>query len=172
MAYLWQEVDESGTKWIKSGVFSMAEEFEPRGFFGEYEHSIDSKNRVTLPSAIRNKLREDERLILSSGFDNCLTLYPYKGWVKFLEEAGAAGPRAEARQLRRAFSSRASEVSCDSQGRLVIPRKLKKWAGINDQVTVVGNFDNVELWAPESWEEYQEDIDMEAAAQEIFDNRQ
>lgn len=150
----------------------MAEESDPRGFFGEYEHSIDGKNRVTLPSAIRNKLKDDERLILSSGFDNCLILYPYDGWVNFLEEAGAAGPRSEARQLRRAFSSRASEVSPDSQGRLVIPGKLKQWAGIDEQVTVVGNFDNVELWSPERWEEYQEDIDMEAAAQEIFDNRQ
>ncbi len=172
MAYLWQEVGRSGTKWIDSGAIKMADQFEPRGFFGEFEHSIDSKNRLTLPSAIRKKIDEDERLILSSGFDKCLTLYPYDGWVKFLEEAGAAGPRSEARQLRRAFSSRASEVSPDSQGRLVIPSKLKEWAGINDQVTVVGNFDNVELWSPERWEDYNEEIDLEAAAQEVFDNRQ
>ncbi len=143
---------------------------ESAGFFGEYEHSIDSKNRVTLPSAIRERIDDGERLILSAGFDNCLTLFPYDSWVEFLDAVGSSGPSTEARKLRRAFSSRASEVSPDSQGRLVIPKRLKKSADIEKRVTVVGNFETVELWSPARWDEYQESIDLEAAAEKVFDN--
>lgn len=141
---------------------------EQYGLYGEYRHSIDNKNRVTLPASFREKLAGEEDLILSAGFDNCLSIYPEEVWVELLENAGQDGPSSRTRQLRRFFSARASEISPDSQGRIVIPGQLKEWAGIQDEVTVVGNYDTVELWAPEKWENYQSEVDLEAAAEEVF----
>ncbi len=141
---------------------------EQYGLYGEFTHSIDNKNRVTLPASIRDKLAGEDNLILSAGFDNCLSIYPEPVWQKFLENAGSDGPSSRTRQLRRFFSARASQVSPDSQGRIVIPQRLKEWAEIKDEVTVVGNYDTVELWSPGKWDDYQQGVDLEAAAEEVF----
>ncbi len=138
------------------------------GLYGEYRHSVDKKNRITLPASIRKALAEEEELILSVGFDNCLSIYPNEVWMELLENAGSEGPSQRARQLRRFFSARAQRVSPDSQGRIVVPDRLLEWAGIEDEVTVVGNFNTVELWPPSRWEEYQAEVDPEQAAEEVF----
>lgn len=139
---------------------------KPR-FLGEHSHQIDGKNRLTLPSTMREKL-PDEGLILSAGFDQCLTLFPESEFGRFMEEAVQKGPTAEARQLRRQFSALASEVDLDSQGRFVLPQNLKEWADIDGTVQVVGNFDRIELWSPEQWDDYCQDTDLEQAAQQLF----
>ncbi len=140
------------------------------GLYGEYNHTVDPKNRVTLPSAIRNELDIEEDLIISAGFDKCLSIYPDEIWIDLLENAGTYGPGTETRKLRRFLSARASRVSLDSQGRVVIPERLLDWAGIDKQVTVVGNYNTVELWHPQKWEDYQAEVDIESAAEKIFDS--
>jgi MraZ protein len=141
------------------------------GFIGEYEHSVDGKNRVVLPSAIRDKLDTDSRLVLTIGFDGCLTLYPsYEQFESFVDRTAEKGPTENARKLRRKLVGQAREVSVDSQGRLVLPGELKDEAGISDSVTVVGNFDSVDLWDPERWRSYLQDVDLEDAAQSVFED--
>ncbi len=139
-----------------------------RGFIGEYEHSIDGKNRVILPSAIRDKLSDDDRLVLTVGLDQCLTLYPAPRFEQFVEQTVQGGPTSQARKLRRKLVGKAREVNVDSQGRLVIPEHLKEEAGITNTVTVVGNVDSVELWSPDRWAAYLSDVDLEDAAEELF----
>lgn len=140
------------------------------GFIGEYEHSVDGKNRVVLPSAIRDKLDTENRLVLTIGFDGCLTLYPsYEQFQSFVERTAEQGPTANARKLRRKLVGQAREVSVDSQGRLVLPGELKNEAGISNSVTVVGNFDSVDIWDPERWRSYLDDVDLEDAAESVFE---
>lgn len=139
-------------------------------FIGEYEHSVDGKNRVVLPSAIREKLDLNDRLVLTIGFDGCLTLYPsYEQFQSFVEQMAEKGPTADARKLRRKLVGQAREVGIDKQGRLVLPAELKDEAGITNSVTVVGNFDSVDFWDPERWESYLEDVNLEDAAEALFD---
>lgn len=129
---------------------------------------MDDKNRVILPSAIRNKLQDDQQLVITIGFDQCLTLFPRERFEEFVLRADEKGPSAEARKLRRKLVGKAREVNLDSQGRLVIPEHLKDEAGIEHSVTVVGNVDTVELWSPERWDQYLDDVDLEDAAQTLF----
>lgn len=141
------------------------------GFIGEYEHSVDGKNRVVLPSAIRDKLDTDSRLVLTIGFDGCLTLYPsYEQFQSFVDQTAEQGPTENARKLRRKLVGQAREVSVDSQGRLVLPGELKDEAGITNSVTVVGNFDSVDLWDPETWRSYLDGVDLEDAAESVFED--
>ncbi len=143
---------------------------EPHGFIGEFEHSIDGKNRLVLPSSIRNRLDPDQRLILMPGYETCLYLLTYERWRNKLMSDEFQDDARESRQLRRVFAAMASEVNIDGQGRLVIPGKLKEQAGIDDSVTVVGNFDRVELWDPDEWATHQGNLDMEELAQTVFES--
>lgn len=142
---------------------------DPHGFIGEFEHSIDGKNRVILPSPIRSLLDDNQRLILMPGYETCLYLLTYERWRKKLTSEEFQDDAPDSRRLRRVFAAMASEANIDGQGRLVIPEKLKERAGIENSVTVVGNFDRVELWDPEEWATHQGNIDMEELAQNVFE---
>lgn len=138
-------------------------------FLGEHTHQVDGKNRLTLPSSMREKIPDDLGLILSTGLDRCLTLFPEHRFDEYISEYLQKGPSSEARQLRRQFSAQASEVELDSQGRFVLPGRLKEWAEIEDSVEVIGNFDRVELWSPERWRQYREAGNLEEAAQSLYE---
>jgi len=144
-------------------------------FIGEYEHNVDNKNRVILPSEIREDIQDDETLILAPDIaEHCLALYPKSRWENFLQSEELQGNTTESRKFRRALASQASETKVDSQGRINIRDKLKESADIKDTVTVVGNIDRVELWAPDEWETYQESYDSDELQQieeKVFSNR-
>ncbi len=150
---------------------SMTDDYH---FIGEYEHNVDSKNRLILPSSIRGDLSEDETLVVTPAIEPCLALFPYPRWEEFLQSEELQGLTADSRKFRRALASKASETSLDSQGRILVPEKLKDIAGIDDTVTVVGNIDRVELWAPDQWDDYQESYDSDELQQieeKVFSNR-
>jgi MraZ protein len=144
-------------------------------FIGEYEHNVDGKNRLILPSSIREDLSEGEKLVVTPDpGDPCLALFPYPRWKEFLQSEELEGFKPDSRKYRRALASKASETTPDSQGRILVPEKLKEIAGIDDTVTVVGNIDRVELWAPDQWGDYQESYDSDELQQieeKVFSNR-
>lgn len=143
-------------------------------FIGEYDHNVDSKNRVILPSSIRQDLTQEETLVVTPAIEPCLALFPYDRWEEFLMSEELQGLTADSRKFRRALASKASETSLDSQGRILVPDKLKEIAGIDDTVTVVGNIDRVELWSPGEWNEYQESYDsdeLQEIEEKVFSNR-
>lgn len=137
-------------------------------FIGEYEHSVDQKNRLILPSSIRDSFENNETLILSKApVEPCLTLFPFSRWEEFLMSEELNNGRTEdARKIRRRLTRNANKIEVDSQGRILLPDKLKDIAGIKDTVTVVGNYDRVELWSPEVLSDYQE-TDTDEELQEI-----
>jgi MraZ protein len=122
-------------------------------FRGRYQHQIDSKGRISVPSRFRELLvsNYDERLIITN-FDQCLWAYPFAEWQE-LEKKVAALPQFmdEVKALQRVFISAACECPIDKQGRVLIPSSLREYASIVRDVVVVGMTKRFELWARERW---------------------
>lgn len=123
-------------------------------FRGRYEHTIDQKGRLSIPSRFREILAAhgDERLILTN-FDNCLWAYPVAEWQK-VEEKVASLPqfRSEVKTLQRFFISAASECPLDSNGRIIVPPTLRDYAGLERDVVLVGMTKRIEIWAKGQWQ--------------------
>lgn len=127
-------------------------------FMGEYQHSIDMKGRLIVPSKFREQL--EEGFILTRGLDNCLFGYPLDEWQK-LEEKLKALPvtKRDARAFTRFFFSGASEASLDKQGRVNIPANLREFAKIEKDCMIIGVSSRIEIWSAELWEAYYEEAE-------------
>ena len=128
---------------------------------GEYPHTIDSKGRVLVSNRLRNQIDVEEHgsnFYLVLGANGILCLYPEK---YFEQIALALAPSSSAPDETVAFErlsfSLASKVELDNQGRLLLNERLRKRAGLKDNVTLVGVRDHIELWNSKSWEQYLED---------------
>ncbi|MDA8367612.1 MAG: division/cell wall cluster transcriptional repressor MraZ [Actinomycetota bacterium] len=119
-------------------------------FFGRYEHSLDGKGRVILPSKFRGPFVEGGFLTQHS--DGCLALWTPEAFDQQMEEMQerAASGRAD-RNLARVWASNSHEVDVDSQGRMGIPAHLRAYAGLDGDVLVHGAIDRIELWNPDRW---------------------
>ncbi len=120
---------------------------------GEYQHSVDTKGRLIVPS----KFREDlgNTFVITRGLDNCLFGYPMDEWRK-LEEKLKQLPmtKKDARAFARFFFSGATEVEIDKQGRINIPSPLATYANIEKECVVIGVSSKIEIWAKEAWATY------------------
>ncbi len=123
-------------------------------FRGSFEHSVDSKGRVSVPSKFREIFAEryDGRLVLAMDLDRCLTAYPLEEWER-LEEKIKSLPmmQKEVKDFMRYFFSSASECELDKQGRILIPPALREKAGINKSVMLVGIINKIEIWDSAVW---------------------
>lgn len=122
-------------------------------FRGRFEHSIDTKGRVSVPSKFREVLatKFDERLVLTN-FDNCLWAYAVAEWQKLEEKiAGLPQLREEVKALQRVFISAATECPIDKSGRILIPPTLREYAAIDKDVVLVGMVNRIEIWSKERW---------------------
>ncbi|MBU4484273.1 division/cell wall cluster transcriptional repressor MraZ [bacterium] len=122
-------------------------------FRGRYEHSIDSKGRLSIPSKFREILSAsfDEKLVVTN-FDGCLWAYPTAEW-QLLEEKISKLPqfKEEVKALQRVFVSAASECPIDRSGRILIPPTLREYAAIDNEVILVGMTKRIEIWSTERW---------------------
>lgn len=118
-------------------------------FRGRFEHSVDLKGRVSIPSKFREILATnyDERLILTN-FDDCLWGYPVAEW-QIIEDKVAALPqfKPEVKALQRVFISAAAECPIDKQGRILVPPTLRDYAGITKDLVFVGMTKRIEIWS-------------------------
>ena len=123
-------------------------------FRGRFEHSLDLKGRVSIPSKFREILTTnyDERLIVTN-FDNCLWAYPFAEW-QAIEEKVSALPqfKPEVKALQRVFISAATECPLDKNGRVLIPQTLRDYAGITRDLVFVGMTKRIEIWSLERWQ--------------------
>ena len=121
-------------------------------FFGRYEHSLDDKGRVILPSKFRAPFEHGG--FLTPYQDGCLSLWPPDQFEEqmeaMLERAGSS--RAN-RNMARLWASTSHELDIDRQGRMAIPARLREYAGLVGDVLVLGAIDRVELWNREAWDE-------------------
>ncbi|MDP3919535.1 MAG: division/cell wall cluster transcriptional repressor MraZ [Candidatus Omnitrophota bacterium] len=126
-------------------------------FYGEYEHTLDKKDRIIIPAKFREIFKENyvERFYVTRGLDRCLFVFTEETW-KNQEKKFREMPftRPEARRFNRLYFSGAVDVVCDKQGRILIPSYLKSYATINEHVVVIGVSDRIEIWAKEKWKEF------------------
>lgn len=120
---------------------------------GEYQHSVDAKGRLIIPSKFREEL--GNTFVITRGLDNCLFGYPMDEWRK-LEEKLKELPmtKKDARAFARFFFSGATEVEIDKQGRINIPSTLATYAKLEKECVVLGVSSKIEIWAKDSWESY------------------
>ena len=132
-------------------------------FMGEFQHNIDSKGRLIVPSKLRDSL--GERFIVTRGMDGCLFGYTLESW-ETLEESMKNMPltKKDARTFVRFFYSAATECEIDKQGRINIPAKLREFAGLEKPCVIIGVSDRIEIWSEESWSAFSKE------AEENFDD--
>ncbi len=128
---------------------------------GEYEHIVDSKSRVLISNKLRNQIDADEHgsnFYIVLGANGILCLYPEKYFEQIvLAVAPQTTAPDEAVAFERIGFALAGRVELDSQGRLLLNEKLRKRAGLKNNITLVGVRDHIELWNSESWEQYLSD---------------
>ncbi|MBL4931058.1 MULTISPECIES: division/cell wall cluster transcriptional repressor MraZ [Clostridium] len=138
-------------------------------FIGEYQHGLDSKNRMIIPSKLREEL--GNKFILTKGLDGCLYAYPMSEW-KILEEKLKSLPltNKDARAFVRFFFAGACEVELDKQGRGLIPQNLIEYANIEKEIVSIGVLTRIEIWSKEKWTEYNDaNIDYDSIAEKMSD---
>ena len=118
---------------------------------GEYEHSIDAKGRIIFPV----RLREDfgEKFIVTKGLEKCLYVYSVEEWQR-LEDKIRALPMVQGMALQKFLVAPASLMETDKQGRILLPQKLREYAGLEKEAVVNGVQNRVEIWDPAEWDRY------------------
>ena len=128
---------------------------------GEYEHSLDAKGRLIMPS----KLREDmgEKFIITKGLDGCLFGFSQNEWANFEEKLKTLPlTNKNARDFVRFFLSGATECEIDKQGRFLIAGNLREYASMDKEVVIIGVGTRIEIWNRDKWKAYNSDENISA----------
>ncbi len=129
---------------------------------GEYQHNIDPKGRVIVPSRFREDL--GEHFYVTKGLDGCLFVLSPEGWQK-LQEKVSAMPISKARGLQRFFFSGATDAEPDKQGRILIPQNLRAYASLERDVTFIGASSRAEIWNSAKWNAFNSTLTQETIAE-------
>src|SRR5450432_1103255 len=119
------------------------------GFIGEYEATLDTKGRFLLPSGFKKQLPEgaNENFVVNRGFEKCLGLYPMKSWKPIFSEISALNDfDPKVRQFRRYFLNGATQLELDSASRLLLPKNLMEYAGLEKDIVLVSAVNKIEIW--------------------------
>lgn len=124
-------------------------------FIGEYNHNVDDKGRMAIPAKFRAQLKKGA--VITRGLDNCLFLYPKQEWIKIADKLVKLPiSQAKARAFSRLMLAGAYEADIDSQGRIILPEYLRKFALIDKKAVIAGLYDRIEIWDELSWNKYKE----------------
>jgi len=133
-------------------------------FIGEYQYNIDNKGRVAIPVKFRKML--GKKAVITRGLDYCLFLFPLKEWETLAQKLVKLPlAKADSRAFVRLMLAGAVDISLDSQGRILIPEYLRKYAQLKKQVVFAGLYNRIELWDQHTWEQYK--TKTESASREI-----
>ena len=130
---------------------------------GEHEHTIDDKNRLTLPAKFREALGDG--VVLTQGFEGrCLYAFTRDDWHRVVEQRVASLDllSPEGRQLRRFFFAGAAEAELDKHGRILVASHLVERAGLSRDVVVVGVYDHLEIWDRAAWRDQLKQVEGSA----------
>ncbi|MEO6548120.1 MAG: division/cell wall cluster transcriptional repressor MraZ [Ferruginibacter sp.] len=119
------------------------------GFLGEYEVTMDAKGRFLLPSGFKKQLGEEgaNLFVINRGIEACLSLYPMQSWEPIFSEVSKLNEfDPKVRQFRRYFLNGATQVELDAAGRLLVPRTLIEYAGLEKDVVLVSAVNKIEIW--------------------------
>ncbi|MFH1188727.1 MAG: division/cell wall cluster transcriptional repressor MraZ [bacterium] len=122
-------------------------------FIGEFQHTVDTKGRMAIPAKFRNTLSDGA--IITRGIDKCLFILTPQDWEIFVQKLmGLPLSQANSRAFVRLMLSGASDVELDSQGRVLIPDYLRKYAELEKEVNITGVYNRIEIWDRETWSVY------------------
>ena len=135
-------------------------------FMGEYNHTIDAKGRLIVPSKFREAL--GDTFVVTKGLDGCLFVYDNEEWQAFEEKLRSLPiTNKEARQFARFFLAGAAEVEVDKQGRILVPNILREFAQISKDVVLIGVASRIEIWSKERFEGMESFEDMDEIAEHM-----
>lgn len=135
-------------------------------FTGRFVHTLDGKKRVTIPSDWREAANNPTLFVLPGVDVKCLYVFTAHEMAKRLEKVSAVSvANAKAQKFLRDFFSRADRVGLDAQGRIRVKDELLDFAGIINQMVLVGVGSRFELWSPESWNEQHSQADQSTHAE-------
>ncbi|MDP2655139.1 MAG: division/cell wall cluster transcriptional repressor MraZ, partial [bacterium] len=140
-------------------------------FLGEYFHTFDTKNRISVPSKFRKDL--GRVVVVTRGLDHCLYVYSKKAWDKEAQTYATDANGSSARRgLARLFLAGSFLAEVDGSGRVLVPENLKSFASIKEKAVIAGVANRVEIWEENAWKKYTADIERDADAfAEKVDNR-
>ena len=151
---MWHGMGHSGAQWRttdgRQGATIM--------FLGEYQHTLDPKGRVVLPAKFREEL--EDGCVVTKGQERGLYVYPFNRWEAEVGGVNAL-PRFDvrARKIARALFANADQQKPDKQGRMQVPAKLRDYAGLEKNLTVVGVGDYLEIWDTTTWDQMSVEAD-------------
>ena len=137
-------------------------------FMGEYNHTIDPKGRLIIPSKFRESLGDE--FVVTKGLDGCLFVFDNKEWSAFEEKLKSLPiTNKDARKFVRFFLAGATGCEIDKQGRVLLPAVLREFAELEKDVVMVGIMNRVEIWSKERWNSANAFDDMEEVAEQMND---
>ena len=146
----WDKVDKAVDNVDKSRHLSV----KPM-LIGEYLHTIDQKNRLSVPSKFRKDL--GKKVVLTRGLDKCLFLYAAPAWEELAKKLSTLPiGKTENRSFVRSIIAGATEVEIDALGRILLPDYLRVYANLTEAAQVIGLYTRAEIWSPEVWRKYNE----------------
>lgn len=135
-------------------------------FMGEYNHTVDAKGRLIIPSKFREVLGDE--FVVTKGLDGCLFVYENSEWQAFEEKLQTLPiTNKDARQFVRFFLAGAASVEVDKQGRILLPNVLREFAEISKDVVLIGVASRIEIWSKERWDGAATYEDMESIAEHM-----
>lgn len=135
-------------------------------FMGEYNHSIDTKGRLIIPSRFREELGDD--FVVTRGLDYCLFVFPNSEWLAFEEKLKALPlTNKSARQFARFFVAGATPCELDKQGRILLPQTLRGFAGLEKDVVFTGMLNHIEIWSKDQWLKNSDFSNMDDIAEQM-----
>jgi len=148
-------------------------EFKMNNLIGEFECKLDSKSRIMLPACLKKQFAQEDQhsFVVNRGFEKCLVLYPLSEWKKISDELGKLNVyNKKKRDFIRYFLRGASHLSLDGSNRLLLPKALISYADISKEVTLFAQFNRVEIWAKDIYENLitNEPEDFSALAEEVM----
>ena len=137
-----------------------------RMFNGEYNHTVDTKGRLIIPTKFRDGLGEEFKV--TRGLDGCLFAFPLGEWEKFEEQLRSLPlTQSNARRFTRFFFFFSMSCELDRQGRILLPQSLREFAGLEKDVVLTGMINRVEIWDKQRWTDYNASGDMDDIAEQM-----
>lgn len=140
------------------------------GFLGEYEATLDAKGRFLLPAGFKKQLPEEGsvQFVINRGFEKCLTLYTKESWNPIFEKISKLNDfDKKVREFRRAFLNGATMIEADTAGRLLIPKNLMEYAGLEKDIVLASAVNKLEIWDKTKYQQFFDSYSDDAAFSEL-----
>ena len=135
-------------------------------FMGEYNHSIDAKGRLIIPSKFRDTLGDE--FVVTKGLEGCLFVFEKYDFESFMDKLNEKSDlEAKVRKIKRFFISGAQEMEPDKQGRMLVPPTLREYAGLEKEVVFAGVGGHIEIWDKSKWDDVTSFDDINDIAEEL-----